>query len=186
MTAATTTLLRKYPLSATVSLTLSTTAPDKPLVGVVYTLDAFSNTLVLLHEVVHTTLTSNFTMVNLGEVVACEIVKPGIDVLSEGGLESEKLGPISERQIQEKERRALALCQESLKHLNQDASKEAQALFDTLVKACNDVEWVNQDILVLNEVIISSAVTKEAPHGYGVKNCKGRLVEDGVKDKVCA
>jgi len=63
-----------------------------------------------------------------------------------------------------------------LSHLNPQASPEAQALFDTLVKACHGVEWNGMNILVLKEVIVSEP--------YRARDCKGRLVKDQEQDKI--
>ena len=59
---ATTALLSKFPLGCGLKLELT---DGSTLVGEAYTVDSFSNNLVLKHELTHTTLTSDFTFVNI-------------------------------------------------------------------------------------------------------------------------
>ena len=58
-------------------------------------------------------------------------------------------------------------------HSLSKASTEGQAVFDRLLKACNEVKWSGESIIVLNNIKV------EAP--YHSDNCK--LLKSSVKNE---
>lgn len=71
---------------------------------------------------------------------------------------------VTKKSIDEREKRAVMLAKESFKHINQKASPEGQAVFDRLLKACNEVKWNGESILVLGNIKVDPP--------YRVDNCK--------------
>ena len=60
------------------------------------------------------------------------------------------------------------------------ASPEGQAVFDRLLKACNEVKWNKESIIVLNNIRVDPP--------YRVENCKlmksGGVMHEGSLDRV--
>mmetsp|Transcript_32481 Transcript_32481/g.71304 ORF Transcript_32481/g.71304 Transcript_32481/m.71304 type:complete len:277 (-) Transcript_32481:131-961(-) len=82
--------------------------------------------------------------------------------------------PPTRRALEEREKRALKLAEDSLLHINDSASPLGQATFDKLLKACNEVVWEDSDaIVVLGQVRV------DAP--YGPNDCK--LIRVGKTEK---
>jgi len=68
---------------------------------------------------------------------------------------------VSRKGLEERERRAIRLAEESFRHINQKASVEGQAVFSRLLKACNEVVWRGESILVLNQIRVDPPYSKE-------------------------
>jgi len=89
---------------------------------------------------------------------------------------------VTKKSIDEREKRAIMLAQESIKHINQKASPEGQAVFDRLLKACNEVKWNGQAIIVLNQIRVDPP--------YRSENCKllraggGDVMNEGSLERV--
>ncbi|KAG7362777.1 anticodon-binding domain containing protein [Nitzschia inconspicua] len=75
----------------------------------------------------------------------------------------------SKRALEEREKRAIRIAQDSLKHLNPKATTKGQAVFDRLLKACKDVSWKGESIIVLDSIQVDPP--------YAQENCK--LLQEG-------
>lgn len=84
------------------------------------------------------------------------------------------LPSVTKKSIDEKEKRAIMMAEESFRHINQKASLEGQIVFDRLLKACNEVIWNGESIIVLNQIKV------EPP--YNEENCV--LLQTGGPDRV--
>mmetsp|Transcript_19288 Transcript_19288/g.29304 ORF Transcript_19288/g.29304 Transcript_19288/m.29304 type:complete len:239 (+) Transcript_19288:140-856(+) len=74
------------------------------------------------------------------------------------------LPTVTKKALEEREKRAIRLAEESFTHINEKATPEGQATFDRLLKACNQVVWRGESILVLNQVRVDPP--------YGKDHCK--------------
>lgn len=64
--------------------------------------------------------------------------------------------------LDEKERKYIRMAKEALRQINQTTTPIGQAVFDRLLKACNDeVVWDGQSIIVLNQVRIDPPYKRE-------------------------
>jgi len=68
---------------------------------------------------------------------------------------------VSKKTLDEREKRAFRLAEESFAHINQKASPEGQAVFDRLLKACNEVVWRGESIFVLNQIRVDPPYSKD-------------------------
>jgi len=153
-------LWQTYPVNSLLELTLK---GNEKVKGVVYCTDEVSQTVVLKKSLTHTTLTSEIFVVQANAVMKKEVVLENADE-----KDSVPLGIVTKKALEQQERRAVKLAEEALQHINQQASPAGQAVFDRLLKACNQVEWMNDSILVLNQIQVDPP--------YGVENC--RLLSD--------
>lgn len=182
-----------YPINSFVELTLGPGDGEK-VSGVVYCTDDICNTVVLRKSLVHTTLVSEVRFISADSVVERKIIKKGDAAAAgggggEGGEDADSSGPTAadleemarqlpppptRRALEEREKRALKLAEDSLLHINDSASPLGQATFDKLLKACNEVVWQDSDaIVVLGQVRV------DAP--YGPNDCK--LIKVGKTEK---
>jgi small nuclear ribonucleoprotein (snRNP)-like protein len=77
-------------------------------------------------------------------------------------IEQKKIDTVHVKKVlEEREKRAIRLAQESLKHLNPKAPPKGQIVFDRLLKACNDVVWKNDSIVVLDSIIVDPPYTRD-------------------------
>lgn len=120
MAAATTTqtlpLSSIYPINTLMELTLNNNNSKEVTTGTIYCTDEVSNTIVLKKSLVHTTLTSEITVINAAVVTDRRII-----TAAEDEKEGEKtvLPNVSRRMVEERERRAIKLMEESFSHVNQ-------------------------------------------------------------------
>mmetsp|Transcript_4553 Transcript_4553/g.9447 ORF Transcript_4553/g.9447 Transcript_4553/m.9447 type:complete len:194 (+) Transcript_4553:128-709(+) len=162
MAAATTTqtlpLSSIYPINTLMELTLNNNNAKEVTTGTIYCTDEVSNTIVLKKSLVHTTLTSEITVINAAVVTDRRIITAAA---AEDEKEGEKtvLPNVSRRMVEERERRAIKLMEESFSHVNQQASPEGQKIFDKLLKACNEVSWRGESIIVLGEIRVDPPYT---------------------------
>lgn len=96
-------------------------------------------------------------------------------------VEITPLPVVSKKTLEEREKRAFRLAEESFAHINQKASTEGQAVFDRLLKACNEVVWKEESIYVLNQIRVDPPYTKD--------DCKllagpGGSLNEGSLDRV--
>lgn len=183
-----------YPVNSVVELTL---APNKEVVmGLVYTTDEISNSIVLKKSLKHTTLASEIQICNANMIIARKILRGQSqdsnlkslekmenlvdrsrdkeDLIDEESEEvhaynpdaevSEPLPVVSKKALDEREKRTMRLTEEGFSQINQKASAEGQAVFDRLLKACNEVVWRDESIFVLNQIRVDPPYNKE--------NCK--------------
>lgn len=110
-------------------LTLKNT--NDKIQGTIYCTDEISNTIVLKTSLIHTTLSSQITVINADVVMDRRRVD---DDESEGGgavgaaaqqqqQVTEVLPNVSRRMVEERERRAIKLMEESFSHVNQKVSE---------------------------------------------------------------
>lgn len=159
-----------------------TVLPNHEVVrGLIYTTDEISNSIVIKKTLSHSTITSEVRVINanmimdkkqIAAVTATTSTANAIGEASEttndldayAGDLSVPLPAVNKKSLEERERRAIRLAEESFAHINQKASPVGQAVFDRLVKACNEVVWRGESILVLNQIRV------DAP--YGKEDCK--------------
>jgi len=152
-------LSETYPVNSVISVTLTT---SEVLEGTVYTTDEFSSSIVLRIALPHTTLSSEMRIIHASAVSSCRIVKQEAE--NSSNALSVPLSAVSQKSLEEREKRAILLAEESFGHINEKASPQGQAVFDRLVKACNQVVWKGESILVLNQVRVDPP--------YGRNNCQ--------------
>jgi len=118
-------LYQAYPVNSIVELTL---APNREVVsGLVYCTDEISNTVVLKKSQVHTTLTSEIRIVHVASILEKKIVMdqaPASNASTGDSTETAvelamPLPNVSKKVVEDRERRALKLAEESLRHINQ-------------------------------------------------------------------
>lgn len=164
-----------------------TLSPYREVVrGVIYTTDEISNSVVLKRtpqSLSSGAQSSEIRVINASsvldkktiQVVNKKNVKDGgssaVNAVGEASLETMSgdlvqlpLPSVNKKLLEEKERRAIRLAEESFTHINQKASPVGQAVFDRLVKACNEVVWRGESILVLNQIRVDPP--------YGKEDCK--------------
>lgn len=128
-------LATKYPVNTLIELKLAPPAGGTTLRGLVYCTDEISNTIILKKSLVHTTLSSEITVVNADSVVESKAIEVTQDISEEyarelagvGDLDelSAPLPNVSRKVLEERERRAIRLAEESLGHINQRVSGAA-------------------------------------------------------------
>lgn len=171
-----------YPVNSILELTLAPN--DEKVRGLVYCTDDISNSIVLKKSLNYTTLASEIRVINASCVKDTKVVMEEAPKSrkEEGGSNAEEVDEIAlplpmnvtRKSIEEREKRAVMLAEESFKHINQQASSEGQAVFDRLLKACNEVKWKGESIIVLNQIRVD-------PPYKGV-NCN--LLQAGGSDRV--
>ncbi|KAL7473715.1 hypothetical protein ACHAXS_014206 [Conticribra weissflogii] len=187
-----TSLSSTYPVNTLVELKL---APHgHTLTGLIYCTDDISNSIVVKKSLVHTTLSSEITVINATSVLEKKVIR--VEDVTNGGdaggvsdgknindgessdiSANEKLREmgvgnpeeltmplpnVSRKALEERERRALRLAEESFSHINQKASPTGQKTFDKLLKACNEVVWKGESILVLNHIKVDPPYTVDS------------------------
>lgn len=88
---------------------------------------------------------------------------------------------VSKKALDERERRAMRLAEESFAQINQKASPEGQAVFDRLLKACNEVVWKDQSIYVLNQIRVDPPYSKDDCKLLLSGNASGSLNEGSLE-----
>ena len=111
--------------------------------GTIYCVDPVSETIVVVEE-----SSNSIHLLSLSSVrESTEIEKaPNDEEPSKKEIEHSK------KVLVEREKRALKLARESLKHLNPKATPRGQMIFDRLLKACNEVVWKDESIIVLQTI----------------------------------
>src|SRR6056300_315645 len=133
-----------YPMNTHMELTLKNT--NDKIQGTIYCTDEISNTIVLKTSLVHTTLSSQITVINADVVLdRRRVIVEGDDdnnggegggtAAAEGAQQqqqqqqvTEVLPNVSRRMVEERERRAIKLMEESFSHVNQKVSKIERAI----------------------------------------------------------
>jgi hypothetical protein len=179
-------LSESYPVNSILELTLS--PGDEVVQGLVYCTDQISNSIVLKKSLNYTTLASDIRVINASCVKSKKVIAAEAPKDRSGGEDGEMqvqeiampLPNVTKKSIDEREKRAVMLAKESFKHINQKASPEGQAVFDRLLKACNEVKWNKESIIVLNNIRVDPP--------YRVENCKlmksGGVMHEGSLDRV--
>jgi len=128
-------LYEAYPVNSILELTLS---PDKEVVrGLVYCTDEISRTIVLKRSSAHTTLASEIQIVNADCVLEKKVLTAAAAVdnsnrsgaakngKGEHNIDEELALPlpnVSKKTVEERERRAIKLAEEGLRHINPKVS----------------------------------------------------------------
>lgn len=169
-------LCEAYPANSILELTLE---PNGEVVsGLVYCTDEGSNLVVLKRSQRHTSLTSDVQIVNVTSIREKRVVrhvapstKPmstteqnsdgvALDVAEEHAV---PLPNVSKREVAEREKRTVKIAEASFHHINQKATPMGQNVFQRLLKACNEVAWNGEAIMVLNQIRVDPP--------YGSENC---------------
>mmetsp|Transcript_32395 Transcript_32395/g.53563 ORF Transcript_32395/g.53563 Transcript_32395/m.53563 type:complete len:178 (-) Transcript_32395:532-1065(-) len=153
-------LYQTYPVNSVLELTLK---GDEKVKGVVYCTDEVSQTVVLKKALTHTTLASEIFMVQADAVTKKEVIEE-----EAGDEEKIPVGNVSKKALEQQEKKAIRMAEEALQHINQKATPEGQAVFDRLLKACNEVVWKGEAIQVLSQIQVDPP--------YAIENC--RLLSD--------
>lgn len=116
-------LFLQYPVNSVLELTL---APNAQVVrGLVYCTDDVSNSVVLKKSLVHTTLASEIFIVHAGSITKKKVIlaqapttaqEPGGEAAEELAL---PLANVSKKALEEREKKAIRLAQESFRHINE-------------------------------------------------------------------
>jgi hypothetical protein len=115
-------LFVRYPVNSVLELTLS---PDSEVVqGLVYCTDDISNSVVLKKSLTHTTLASEVRIINADSVTSKKVIHAVAPNKAEEGGEVEEelalpLPHVSKKALEEREKRAIRLAEESFLHINQ-------------------------------------------------------------------
>lgn len=166
-----------YPVNSILELTLSPT--NETVQGLVYCTDEISNSIVLKKSLNYTTLASEIRVINANCIKGKKVIKAQAPAAKGEDADEEELAlplpnNVTKKSIEEREKRAIMLAEESFKHINQQASLEGQTVFDRLLKACNEVKWNGESIIVLNQIKVDPP--------YRGENCK--LLQTGGPDGV--
>lgn len=121
------TLAATYPVNTVMEIKV---APAGNVIrGVIYCTDEFSNSIVIKRALVHTTTSSEITIVNADCVMECKAIDISSDEAKElvGGVTGidELILPlpnVSKKALEEREKRAIRIAEESFGHINQKVS----------------------------------------------------------------
>jgi len=152
----------RYPVNSTWQFTLPN---DEIAAGTVYCTDETSQIVVLQKALTHTTLTFEVRMVQISSIKKEKLVSSSAENSNNSDATlSKPLQVVQKKTLEDREKRALARAEESFRHINQNATPEGQTIFDRLLKACNEVVWEGESILVLQVIRVDPP--------YGPDNCK--------------
>lgn len=119
-------LFLQYPVNSVLELTLS---PNSEVVrGLVYCTDDISNSVVLKKSLIHTTLSSEIRIINAACITSKKVIHAVAPSTAEEGEEAAEelalpLPNVTKKALEEREKRALRLAEESFRHLNQTVSE---------------------------------------------------------------
>ena len=103
-------LAEEYPVNSMMEIEIEGASTMK---GLIYCTDEISNTVVLQKSLLHTTLTSEIHILNAASIKSKKIIQHHKESILE--LPSN----VNQKQLEEKEKKAIKLAQEALKHVNQ-------------------------------------------------------------------
>ena len=128
-------LATTYPVNTLMELKVSHDAGSsgKTIRGLIYCTDEISNVVVLKKSLVHTTLSSEITVINASTVLEKKTITSGNgnndeealrELAGVGNLDELKLPlpNVNRKALEERERRAIKLAEESFSHINQKVS----------------------------------------------------------------
>jgi len=135
------------------------------LKGQVYCTDEISQTIVLTQAVKHSTLSHQVYCISRHAILDYTILSTATEpsTTTTNRHQPQQL-QVQRKVLEQQEKRALRIAEEALQHINQKASPLGQAVFDRLLKACNEVVWRGQTIVVMHQIQV------EPP--YRVQDCK--------------
>lgn len=111
----------RYPVNSTWEFTL----PDEEIAaGTVYCTDETSQTVVLQKSLVHTTLTFEVRMVQVASIKKEKLISSSAENSTNSDVSLSKPLPVVQKKVlEERERKAIRMVQESFLHINQNVSK---------------------------------------------------------------
>eukprot|EP00538_Stauroneis_constricta_P009478 CAMPEP_0119556134 /NCGR_PEP_ID=MMETSP1352-20130426/8174_1 /TAXON_ID=265584 /ORGANISM="Stauroneis constricta, Strain CCMP1120" /LENGTH=179 /DNA_ID=CAMNT_0007603037 /DNA_START=361 /DNA_END=900 /DNA_ORIENTATION=- len=144
----------QYPVCSSWDIVLKN---DDKVRGEIYTVDPISNFIFVKDQL------SEVRMINAAFIKSSTLIKKAeqSDIQALSALAK---ATHSKRALEEKEKRAIRLAEESFRNNNPKASAFGQAVFDRLVKACNEVSWDGNSIIVMSQIRVDPP--------YGQDNCK--------------
>lgn len=152
----------RYPVNSTWEFTLPN---DEVAAGTVYCTDETSQIVVLQKALTHTTLTFEVRMVQVSTIKKEKLISSSAENSNNSEATLSKPLPVVQKKVlEDREKKALQRAEDSFRHINQNATPEGQAIFDRLVKACNEVVWEGESILVLSQIQVDPP--------YKSENCK--------------
>jgi hypothetical protein len=118
-------LADRFPVNSLQQLTLQT---GEAVSGRVYCTDEVTGSIVLQKELIHTTLASEIRIVSAASVTQSEVLSEDTDA-AVGSVAAtpltQPLPKIQKKALEERERRAIRLAEESLRHINQKVRSRA-------------------------------------------------------------
>lgn len=163
-------LCEVYPVNSILELTLEPSG--KVISGLVYCTDDVSNSIVLKRSHKNTPITSDVQIVNVSSIREKKIIQDLVastkstetsdrESLHVSDEMSVPILVVSKKEVEEIEKRAAKIAEESFLLINQKATPEGQSLFQRLLKACNEVVWNGEAILVLNQIRVDPPYCSE-------------------------
>mmetsp|Transcript_5420 Transcript_5420/g.11069 ORF Transcript_5420/g.11069 Transcript_5420/m.11069 type:complete len:201 (-) Transcript_5420:35-637(-) len=152
-------LYLQYPANSSWEISLSS---GETVTGTVYCTDEVSDTVFLQKNLTHTTLATELRVLHVSEITRSKSVPAGGDDGSSSSVVP--LPKVQKKALEEREKRAIRMAEESFRHINEKASPEGQAVFDRLLKACNEVVWKGESVIVLNQIQVDPP--------YAPENCR--------------
>ena len=128
-------LCDSYPVNAVLELTLVT---DEVVSGLVYCTDELSRSIVLRKSLNYTTLASEIRVINASSVKKKKVILAQAPVHKGENTEVDEVAlpllNVSKKAIDEREKRAITLAQESFQHINQQVRRN---VFMSSIKSCS-------------------------------------------------
>jgi len=146
-------LYAKYPISSQWEFTLKDGQSFK---GEVYCTDPVAD-LVILQD----SENNDIRMISVASIDAASRDEANEDTTIEQQQPKKVEAVHAKKAMEEREKRAIRMAQESLKHLNPKADPKGQLVFDRLLKACNVVVWKNESIIVLDSIKVDPPYRQE-------------------------
>jgi hypothetical protein len=109
-------LAERFPVNSLQKLTLQT---GEAVSGRVYCTDEITGSIVLQKALVHTTLASEIRIVAAASVTKSVALEEGDDAAITATPLTQPLPKVQKKALEERERRAIRLAEESLRHINQ-------------------------------------------------------------------
>jgi valyl-tRNA synthetase len=116
----------EYPVNSMLELEIegaSSASPSIRITGLVYCTDDVSNTVVLQKSLAHTTLASEIHVLNAASIKSKKVIADHTEIV----LELPK--NVNQKQLEDKEKKAIKQAEEALKHINQKVSQRAVIVF---------------------------------------------------------
>lgn len=163
-------LYLRFPHNSQFELTI--TPNDEKIIGTIYCTDEISQTVVITKPLHHTTLSVELRVIQVSCITNEKIIETNNKAKgtengnndSDNAIQFKPLPTLQKKVLEDRERKAVRMAEESFRHINQNASEKGQAVFDRLLKACNEVVWKGESILVLNQIQVDPP--------YGSDECK--------------
>jgi len=144
----------KYPISSQWEFKLNTGETVK---GEVYCTDPVAD-LVILQDLQN----NDIRMISITSINSATSDKNVVASAAAATCDMKKVDTVHIMKVlEEREKRAIRLAQESLKHLNPKAPPKGQMAFDRLLKACNEVIWKGESIIVLDTIKVDPPYTHD-------------------------